>query len=156
MIRVCVIDDEEYGAEIVRAAFGDKDNVEINEGFSQKADITVYLSSGDNLFRNIKYGSVIIFSENRRIVTDVAVRAVMCGLYDKATVTASSIGISEDKLEFVYCMQRSLSTLEGIPVDIGELRVRSDWLCLEKVLAAVTARIIAFGDIEDRIELIKR
>ncbi len=154
-VKICVIDDTDEGIEILKAAFAGADNIEISGRFSENTDITVYLSSRDCVLKNIRPDSSIIFSSNRYIKTDVAVRAVICGLYEKSTVTASSVIFSGDGMEFVYCLQRSVMTLDNTYAEIGEIKVKSEWNCLEKALAAVTARIIVYGGGEDFIELKK-
>ncbi len=145
MINICVIDDDNTGADILKSVFAGTDGVEISDNFRESADIIVYLSGRKAEIRNIRPKSVVIFSDNRLVKTDVEISAVICGLYEKSTVTASSIDISENTLNFVYCMQRSLVTLSGETVDIGEINVQSEWMCLDKVLAAITARIICRG-----------
>lgn len=153
--KICVIDDTDEGKKIVRSAFADADEVEISDSFCADSDITVYFSCRRRVLKNIREGSSVIFSANRPVKTDAAVRPIVCGLYETATVTASSVAYTEDGAEFVYCLQRAVMTLGGEYAEIGEIKVRSEWNCIEKALAAVTARVIVFGSAQDFIELKK-
>lgn len=154
-VRICVIDDTDEGKKIVGAAFADTDEVEICGGFSEMSDITVYFSEKDHILKNIRPGSSVILSSNRSVKTNVAVRLIICGLYEKATVTASSVEYTENGTEFVYCLQRAVMTLDKRYAEIGEIKVISEWSSIEKSLAAVTARMIVFGNTDDIVFLKK-
>lgn len=154
-IRICVIDDTDEGERIVNSAFADTDSVLICGGFAENADITVCFSENDHILKNIRPGSSVILSSNRPVKTNVALRLIICGLYEKATVTASSVRYTENGTEFVYCLQRAVMTLTDKYAEIGEIKVCSEWGSIEKALAAVTARVIAFGNTDDTVFLKK-
>lgn len=151
--KICIIDDTDEGKKIINAAFADSEDVEISDKFSDQTDIVIYFSERNHILKNIRAGTNVIFSSNRFVKTDVAVRPIICGLYDKATVTASSVRYTENGAEFVYCLQRAVRTLNNEYAEIGEIKVISEWNSIEKALAAVTARIIVFGDTEKSVVL---
>lgn len=152
-VRICVIDDTDEGEKIVGSAFAGTDGAEICGGFAEDADITVYFSENSSVLENIRPGSSVILSSNRPVKTNAALRLIICGLYEKATVTASSVRYTENGTEFVYCLQRAVMTLADKYAEIGEIKVCSEWGSIEKALAAVTARVIAFGNTDDTVFL---
>jgi len=155
-MNICIIDDDDSSEDIARALFHNIKNVRIYNKFDKNIvfNIVLYLKEDNAVLDNITENTVIILIDNRIIRSDLKLRVIICGLFEKATITASSVNLA-DKLEFTYCIQRAVPSLSGNLIEQQEIKVISEWTRLDRLLAVITAKLICTGYTGDLIELKK-
>ncbi|MBU5677041.1 UDP-N-acetylmuramyl-tripeptide synthetase [Alkaliphilus sp. MSJ-5] len=146
-IRVAVLEVSSHGLKTDRV-YGVKFDIAIHTNINQDhlnfhKTITDYIKSKKKLFDSLAAGKIALINHDdnyglKMLEGNNEILIISYGLSSKSTVTASSID-TDFLTSFNYCLQRGITTLSGVEIEVFEYPINSNLLGNHNIYNALSA-----------------
>lgn len=146
-LRVAVLEVSSHGLKTNRV-HGVKFDIAIHTNINQDhlnfhKTITDYIKSKKKLFDSLAAGKIALINHDdnyglKMLEGNNEILIISYGLNSKSTVTASSID-TDFLTSFNYCLQRGITTLSGVEIEVFEYPINSNLLGNHNIYNALSA-----------------